>query len=184
MIDRDIVSKQLGRSVSRIQPFRVVRRCPAGFPAVIQCEPVPTARQANAGSRVFTTLYWLTCPVMNRHLGRFESEGWIDRLEDVANRNRSVREILRRLNEEYAARRRRAVGPGILRRLKHDRPKMAESLARTGIGGVADPAHVKCLHAHAAFHLVRGGHPFFTAFPQMLADVSDCRYCESLKEQP
>ncbi len=92
-----------------------------------------------------------------------------------------MQETLRDLHGEYAWRRRRAVGGARLSRLKRTRPKLADSLERTGIGGVSDPTHVKCLHAHAAFHLVQGNHPLFLSFPQLLKDVSDCRSCEQLE---
>lgn len=154
---------------------------------VIQCDPVSEdaspvlAAESRRQPPVFTTLYWLTCPAINRHLGRYESEGWVRKVEEAAKRDVAMQETLHDLHGEYAWRRRRAVGGERLGRLKRARPKLAESLERTGIAGVSDPAHVKCLHAHAAFHLVQGGHPLFLSFPQLLKDVSDCRSCEQLE---
>lgn len=184
--DLQIVRRQLGRK--SLQPFEVELRCPSGYPMVIECQPVtqdetPAEESpAHPRSAVFTTLYWLTCPQMIRHLSRYESSGWIQRLEGMASQDPSVTETMRALHAEYAARRRRVLGDPGLARLKETRPTLAESLETTGIGGVADPAHVKCLHAHAAYHLVRGGHPLFAANPELMKDVTACRDCDRLKD--
>ena len=145
---------------------------------VIQSNPV----SRDPTPRVFTTLYWLTCPSLIRHLSRYESEGWVRRVEDVYRQSAEVRENLSDLHGEYAFRRRRAVGSIRMSQLSKRRPKLAETLSRTGIAGVSDTSHVKCLHAHAAFHLVRGGHPLFETFPELLKDVADCRDCDRLAE--
>lgn len=166
--DRRIVAGQLGRRA--LQPFQVVRRCPAGFPMVIETDPV-------SGDRVFTTPYWLTCPRISRHIGGMESQGLIGRLDAEVAGDPAARDSMAALHAEYAAARKEAIGEERLAELRRDQPRVADFLDRTGIGGVSDFTHIKCLHAHAAFHLVRGGHPVFEARPELLPAVADCREC-------
>lgn len=166
--DREIVARQLGRR--SLQPFHVVRRCPAGFPMVIQTDPV-------SGDRVFTTLYWLTCPKVSRQIGRWESEGWIGRIESEVAGNPAARDSMASLHAQYTAARQEAIGADRMAELRSDQPRVAAFLDRTGIAGVSDFTHIKCLHAHAAFHLAHGDHPVFNAHPEFLPDISDCREC-------
>lgn len=154
----------------------------------IQSDPVSNQNPqdapapARAPHRVFTTLYWLTCPMQIDHLSRCESAGWIQRLEDTVQKNINARERMNDLHGEYAFRRRRAVGAGRLAELRRNRPHLANSLEQTGIAGVKDTAHIKCLHAHAAYHLVQGDHPLFVSFPELLKDPAGCRDCERLHD--
>lgn len=127
-----------------------------------------------------TTLYWLTCPMLVRHVSRFESGGWIRRLEQAVSENADWKEKIVDLHGEYAFRRRRAVGFSKMEKIRRSMPNVASSIEKTGIGGVGDTAHLKCLHAHAAYHLVRGGHPLFESFPELLTDMDHCGECRSL----
>jgi len=113
----------------------------------------------------------------------FESAGWIGRLKSMAGKVDAARQRLTDLHATYARRRRAAVGRIRLACLRLTRPHLARSLEKTGIGGVADPSNIKCLHAHAAYHLVEGNHPFFTTFPDLIEPLSDCRLCDGPAKQ-
>ena len=180
--DSSIVSRQLSRR--RIRPFRPIRRCPAGYPIVIETTPVSNF-QTSGGvepkpAGIFTTLYWLTCPRLIRHISRLESAGWIKRVESEVSSSPEIRQPLMELHEEYIRRRRRMIGADRMRRLRRSRPAVAQTLDRAGIAGVADFSHIKCLHAHAAFHLVCGSHPVIQSHPEFLTDLADCRDCDRL----
>ena len=125
------MAAQLGREPS--VPFTVVARCAPGHPLVIRNQPV------DAQGDPFPTLYWLTCPETAAAVSRFESEGWIKRLNERAEADPDLRTGLRRAHEEYAKERGR-LHPG--------------AGEWGGVGGAA--RGVKCLHAHYAY-LVAGG---------------------------
>ena len=114
----------------------VVARCAPGHPLVIRNHPVDDA------GNPFPTLYWLTCPDHVKAVSRFESDGWIKRLNDEAEVDPHLRTSLRRAHEEYARERGRRV-PG--------------SEGEGGVGGSAKG--VKCLHAHLAYFLAGGPDP-------------------------
>ena len=178
MILEKVVAAQLARS--RVQPFQVARRCPAGYPMVIECDPLPTPSEGRDPGRVFTTLYWLTCPELIRHVGGHESTGAIGRMENWVAQNPAARQALEAQHLRYSEERRRRIGAARLRALADDHPKLAASLAQTGIGGVSGGTHLKCLHAHAAYHLVQEDHPVFLTHPELLTDISECRRCDRL----
>lgn len=148
-------------------------------------ENPPVVDRPGRPPQVFTTLYWLTCPLLIRRLSRFESAGWVRRLDDAVRQNRDLSESIDDVGHAYAYRRFRRLGKKRWENLSRSRPNLADSLRNTGIAGVRRPAGssaapIKCLHAHAAYHLAEGGHPLFEAFPELLTDVSSCRDCEVL----
>jgi len=124
------LERQLGRSP--IPPVRVVSRCGAGWPVVVEQPP------AAPDGEPFPTAFWLSCPGLVRAVSRIEAEG-------------GVRALERRLGEDpdlaaafdAAQARHRALRPGFA----------------LGIGGVRAPRAVKCLHAHVAFALGAPPHP-------------------------
>jgi exopolyphosphatase / guanosine-5'-triphosphate,3'-diphosphate pyrophosphatase len=138
--DLRTVERQLGRVPST--DFSVIARCSpagpggAGHPLVIRNHPV------DRGGNPFPTLYWLTCPDAVRAVSRLESEGWIKRLADRAERDPELGEALDAAHRSYAEERGRVV---------------REAAAWGGVGGVR--AGVKCLHAQYANHLAGGADP-------------------------
>lgn len=139
--DRACVAAQLGRAP---HPFRrVVARCPWGNPAVVENLPY------DERGRPLPTLFWATCPVLVAAVGRLESGGGVRRFAALAARNGALAASLREA-VAYERRRRRVL-------VRSQRGPMADGGAalRTGIGGVADPHALKCLHAHAAHALAR-----------------------------
>ncbi|HEX2029038.1 MAG TPA: DUF501 domain-containing protein [Nitriliruptorales bacterium] len=132
--ERAVVSAQLGR-VAR-GDNAVVHRCVYGLPSVVRVHPYLE------DGAPFPTVFWLTCPLARRHVGRLEADGAMA----LANR---------RLEEDpdcaavYAAAAERYVGF----RDRLDRPIAGDPTA----GGM--PTHVKCLHVHHAHFLATGDNP-------------------------
>jgi uncharacterized protein len=139
--DRALVAAQLGRDP---HPFRrVVARCPWGKPAVV--ENLPYDREG----RPFPTLFWATCPALVSALSDLESRGGVRVFEDMAAHDPGLAASLRTA-VAYERRRRRdlAARAGVM-------PVDGGAAVLTGVGGVHDPARLKCLHAHAAHALAR-----------------------------
>ena len=124
-----MVARQLGRP---IRPFRgVAARCVHGFPAA-------TEQSALApDGEPFPTTYYLTCPWLVTAIARIEAAGGVERWSRAAAETRELAESLAHADAEQ-------------RRI---RPELD-----VGIAGTRDPAHLKCLHAHAAFALARPGY--------------------------
>ena len=67
MTPAEIVEAQLGRPL-RSDVF-VAKHCPLGLPVVIQVPPI-----LDDGTP-FPTMYWLTCPLAQKRIGRLEGLG-------------------------------------------------------------------------------------------------------------
>ena len=125
---------------------RIAKRCPHGFPAVVETLPYDAAGQP------FPTLFYTTCPTLVAAVSALESAGEVrrfaTRLEAEPDLRRSLAAAVR-----YTRRRRQAL-------VAVDGLPWRDggSSLSTGIGGVADPGTVKCLHAHAAHALARPGY--------------------------
>jgi hypothetical protein len=152
MDDRAVVARQLGRQPRAFR--RVVIRCPYGLPAVTEQAPY------DVNGDPFPTTYYVTCPFLVAAIARVEAAGGVERWSrEVADDARladslaGATELQRRLRRELAD--------------QGARSDDGSSL-ELGIGGANSPAHLKCLHAHAAFALA---HPGYELGERILAEV-------------
>lgn len=180
--DVQCVREQLQRHVKDI--LGVVVRCRYGRPQVVANRPLlwdgkavdalPDEELDPKRVGVFPTLFWLTCPHLNRAIGRLESRGWVDRVKQEIAGDPAERQELEAAHRETAAIRRQLVSETTLQRLKDTLPGHYRVLVASGVGGI-QPTHqamssddteiafdalgVKCLHAHFADYLARGKNP-------------------------
>ena len=73
MDDREVVAAQIGRPLRAAA--NVVSRCHLGLPVVVQVPPL-----LDDGTP-FPTLYWLSCPLAAKRVGRVESVGGVKTME-------------------------------------------------------------------------------------------------------
>ncbi len=143
--DMKTAERQLGRPVRG--EARVAARCVHGAVEVIATPPLLP------DGTPFPTLYWLSCPLLQRSVSGLESGGFRDRLR-------------RRLEEEPAFARalRRAEGEYVKAREEWAKELQAADKVRgffsgrEGIGGTV-AGGIKCLHAHLAYYLAGGKTP-------------------------
>jgi len=121
MDDRVTVAVQLGRDPRG--SVDIAARCQYGLPLVIKTSP-----RLDDGTP-FPTLYYLTCPVAVREIGRLEAAGTMREMEAHLEDDEQLRDAYARAHERYIAQR------DAIEKL--DDPASA--------GGM--PARVKCLHA-------------------------------------
>ncbi|HJT37693.1 MAG TPA: DUF501 domain-containing protein [Actinomycetota bacterium] len=121
MDDRAIVAVQLGRDPRGT--ISVVSRCPFDLPLVIR-----TSARLDDGSP-FPTLYYLTCPVAVREIGRMEASGAMRDMEAQLENDEQLRAAYVRAHERYIAQR--------------DGTVVADEAVSAG----GMPSRVKCLHA-------------------------------------
>jgi len=142
MDDRAAVERQLGRPPRAFH--RVAARCPWGRPAVTEQLPYSPAGEP------FPTTYYLTCPHLVAAVSRLEAAGGVERWSArVAADEELAADLARATDEQRRVRLELAAG------VTGDDGGASLDL---GIGGSHNPARLKCLHAHAAFALARGGH--------------------------
>jgi hypothetical protein len=90
----------------------------------------------------FPTLYWLTCPILNKRVSTLESEGSMADVTELLQRDPSLKgRLVDALTRYRAARDAHAV--------------IQESGGPPGGG----PDRVKCLHSHVAHELAGGTNP-------------------------
>jgi hypothetical protein len=128
-VDRRIVAGQIGREPRAMAG--VAARCVFGLPAVTRQSPT------DEHGRPFPTAFYLTCPFLVKQIDRLESTGAVRRYEQRLQDDPELLASTARSHDRHAA--------------LDDR---GSNIAASG-----DRAHVKCLHAHAAFELALGDHP-------------------------
>jgi len=133
MDDANAVAAQLGRPLR--SEVDIVTRCHLGLPVVTRVPPLLE------DGTPFPTRYWLCCPLAIRRIGRIESAGGVQAMENVA----VFGERLDAAHRRYAAERDAAV------------PVETKHRPQGGVGGTA--RGVKCLHAHYADHAAGNDNP-------------------------
>ncbi len=137
---------QLGRHPRAIRT--VLLRCREGFPAVVLNSPILPPAQP------FPTLYWLTCPFLNKQIAMLENEGWITRFQNMMGKDVPFEAAFARAQREYMDTRKQ-----LLAEVQTLANSAVKTVTKLGIGGVADLSKVKCLHAHYAHFLATGRNP-------------------------
>jgi hypothetical protein len=137
--DRVLVERQLGRPPRAFR--RVVARCPFGRPAVTEQHPY------DASGEPFPTTYYLTCPSLVAAVSRLEAAGGVERWSE-----RVALEPQLAASLERATAKQREVRHWLARE-NGARGRDEGASLELGIGGSANPAQLKCLHAHVAYAL-------------------------------
>jgi hypothetical protein len=137
MGDRQVVEIQIGRTLR--SNADVVVRCHLGVPVVIRVPPL-----LDDGTP-FPTLYWLSCPLAVKRIGRIESAGGVASMDRKAMRDPRFGAALETAHVEYAAERTALLAPGT-------DPAPSGGVAGARVG-------VKCLHAHYAHHATGRANP-------------------------
>lgn len=135
--DRQVVAVQIGRSLRA--EVDVVSRCHLDLPVVVKVPPI-----LDDGTP-FPTLYWLSCPLATKRIGRLEAAGGVRRMEQKAAADPDFAAGLDRAHSEYRSDRDELLDPG------------TEPAPVGGVGGAR--AGVKCLHAHYAHTRAGGENP-------------------------
>jgi len=142
MDDRAVVARQLGRQPRAFR--RVVVRCPYGLPAVTEQAPY------DRDGEPFPTTYYLTCSYLVAAIARLEAAGGVERWSRAAAADRTLAASLASATDDQRRVRRSLAGA--------EGASDGGASLDLGIAGASSPAHLKCLHAHAAYALARPGY--------------------------
>ena len=139
------VKSQLGRSPRGL--YQVVKYHPLKkHPMVIKV--IPWVAKAP-----FPTTYWLTCPILKKQLSHLEKDRAIKLIEqEHIAKNPELLQTLRGDHESYRDDRLQLFSKTV--KNWNEIPLAQQQIIKeTGIGGIADFDHVKCLHLQYAYHL-------------------------------
>ncbi|MEG1603015.1 MAG: DUF501 domain-containing protein [Cloacibacillus sp.] len=142
-----------GRKTDAAEVLWVARRCSHGAPQVIVSSPL-----SRDGSP-FPTIFWLTCPYLNRRCGGLESAQKISELEKIF---ADAPEAARAMHHAYAALRMSLLTPQQREAAQKKGNAILSVLTDTGVGGInwkEALCGAKCLHLHTATWLGTGEHP-------------------------
>ena len=143
--DRRTAERQLKRRLRG--EVLLAARCPHGLVEVIATSPLLP------DGTPFPTLFWLTCPLLQRAVSRLESGDFRALLRRRLREAPGFADELRRAERDYAGERERwAAEMGELERVREC------FSGREGVGGTV-AGGIKCLHAHLAHFLAVGGNP-------------------------
>jgi uncharacterized protein len=132
--DAALAAEMIGRPLRGRSAVAV--RCRWGLPAVLRVAP-----RLDDGTP-FPTLFWLSCPLANRGVGRLEASGVMAELTARLDRDMALAQQYRAAHDRYVAAR-NALGPAVP--------------GDPSAGGM--PGRVKCLHALYGHHLATRDNP-------------------------
>ena len=96
----------------------------------------------------FPTLYWLTCPFLDKEIGRLEAAGWVKLLEARMVEDGDLRSAMQEAHRWTIRQRAQLLSPEERASLAADGTLVG--LDGRGIGGISDWDRLKCLHLHVA----------------------------------
>lgn len=165
-VDMKILKWQLGRAPRGAKA--ILQRCSQGRPQVILNSPLLPS------GTPFPTIYWLTCPLLNKKVAILENQGWIRRFQEQISKDNCFRKAVLEAQINYRETRKKMAAD------ISELPLFAqETLNQTGIGGVGDLSKIKCLHAHYAHHLVSGANPIGGRIDELLGKFICEEECEA-----
>ncbi len=130
-------------------------REPRGLREVIlgeEGEPSVIRVASLVDDKPFPTLYWLVDPALNLRIDRAEAGGLIAVLQSRVDAESDFRESMGADHAAYISRRTGFCTDEELARI--DALGYTRVLKEKGIGGIGDPARIRCLHTWYAAHLV------------------------------
>ncbi len=137
------VAYLLGREPRGLREISIIDQ--KGSPVVIRVASV-------INGKPFPTLYWLIDSGLCLKIDRLEAEGWIGCLQKWVDHDIKLREAMIEDHNHY-----RTARHNFLSSDDYDyllKMNMHASLEDRGIGGIARPDRIRCLHTWYAAHLV------------------------------
>jgi len=139
----DYITERLGREPRGLRAIAAWDDC--GRPAVIRVASL-------VDGKPFPTLFWLIDPDVSLRIDRLEARGVIAHLQGEVDTSSELRVSMA---EDH--RRHKALRAGFLssqERQYLEAKGMMAALDRRGIGGIAEPHRIRCLHTWYAAHRV------------------------------
>ena len=140
---RDHVANLLGRAPRGLRDIAVFNN--EGLPCVIRVASL-------VDGKPFPTLYWLVDPELSLRIDRVEAGGLIAQMQKQVDASAALQTKMSADHAAHKLHRTRFLSADE-RRILSGRGMMA-ALDQRGIGGIAEPTRIRCLHTWYAAHLV------------------------------
>ena len=140
---RDHVANLLGRAPRGLRDIAVFNT--QGQPAVIRVASL-------VDGKPFPTLYWLVDPQLSLRIDRIEATGLIAQMQAQVAASSALQATM--LADHQAHKRHRDHFLSADERRHLSECGMMAALDQRGIGGIAEPTRIRCLHTWYAAHLV------------------------------
>lgn len=140
--DIEVIEAFLKRPARGI--LEVSARTDKGLPSSIKVTPV-------VDEVPFPTIYWLVDPIVYKSISQIEGAGFTKELQEKINASDELKAQVKEIHESYRDERIK-----LFKDLNLSLPEnMMPMITETGIGGLRDFHHLRCLHMFYAFHLVK-----------------------------
>ncbi len=159
----ELITRQLGRPPKSVAGIACV--CSRNAPLVVITKPLI---KRSGRIEPFPTVFWLSCPLLVKEVGKLESSGLIQELEKAFQDDPILKETFYDAHREYVELRLKLLSPDEREFIEKEHPGIWKVLVETGIGGVKDWNRIKCLHAHLAHYLATGNNPVGYAVSDIL----------------
>ena len=140
----------------RARVAELLGREPRGLRAVVvsddRGDPLVIRVASVVDGKPFPTLYWLLGEAMCLRIDRLEAAGWIAALQQRVDGSENLRQAM--LEDHDRHRRERDGFLSVDERAYLTAQGMLSALDARGIGGIAEPDRIRCLHTWYAAHLV------------------------------
>lgn len=182
--DIKILERQLGRKPRNL--VDIIKRCKNGSPQVVVTAPILDKGDSIG---IFPTTLWLTCPELNYRIGKLESKGLVQEVQNKILGDEGLAQRLKEAHQDYANYRLSLVKEDRLEGLKENNPGQYKVLKESGVGGILEFEGIKCLHTHFAHYLVDGKNPVGEMVAELLEEEygeiepEECCMEESLEEE-
>ena len=115
-------------------------------------EPLVIRVASVVDEKPFPTLYWLVGAELCLRIDRLEAAGWIARLQDRVDASTTLQQAMQDDHARHREERLRFLSDAERQLLSEK--GMQAALDERGIGGISEPARIRCLHTWYAAHLV------------------------------
>ncbi|PRX21820.1 hypothetical protein BX659_13040 [Orenia metallireducens] len=182
--DLEILERQLGRKPRNL--VDIIKRCKDGSPQVVVTAPILDKGDSIG---IFPTTLWLTCPELNYRIGKLESRGLVQEVQNKILGDKKLSKRLAEAHKDYANYRMSLVEDDRLEDLKENNPGQYKVLKESGVGGILEFEGIKCLHTHFAQYLVDEKNPVGEMVAELLKkeygqiEPEECSMGESLEEE-
>ena len=144
--DVNVIKWQL--NTDNVNMTGIVRKCVYGYPSIILLNPVECITPNGKKKLNFMAIsnpLWLTCPFLNKKIHDFESIGYIKKVTNLINSDRSLIELMKNAHANYYYLRRNLYSKefGEISSIEFN-----TKILNAGIGGIKEINNIKCLHQH------------------------------------
>ena len=152
--DVEVIKRQL--NTKSVNVMSIIDRCTYGFPSVIQLNPLKINETESAVGKGFdymsiSILLWLSCPFLNDKIHILENRGFIKKISNFINTNNELKLMMKDAHANFYYLRK-----DVCRKFNHIVKSIGNdnSVYSTGIGGIRNIDHIKCLHIHYSHYKI------------------------------